>query len=150
MSFEARNSSGTAQPALVVEVNDDAGTPQPAKIMQIRDANNVAKTFWQAMSATASPATKYGYGNSPSAVDILVGPFSVAVNGGSAPYTYDWSAFSGWTVISDTSASTMVRAEDVIAGDIQQATFSCTVTDANGLTATTNSVTATAQNINAS
>jgi hypothetical protein len=150
MSLEFRNASSVAQPALTIEVNDDGGTPQPAKIAQIRDANNVARTFWQAMAATASPTSKAGYGNSPSAADILVGPFAVSVSGGAPPYTYDWSSFSGWTVISDTAASTMVRADDVIAGDIQEATFSCTVTDANGLTATTNSVTATAQNINAS
>jgi hypothetical protein len=71
-------------------------------------------------------------------------------SGGVAPYTYLWERTDAdpadWTIISPTSQSTTFRAAAVGPEDTFNATFTCTVTDANGSEVTSDEVAAQAVN----
>lgn len=94
------------------------------------------------VTAAASPASVYGTGRFPT---VTTGSTTVGVSGGKAPFAFAWSlveASGTWEATSPTAATTAFRCTTAVEDDLQDATFRCTVTDANGKTAT---VTVTAQ-----
>lgn len=102
------------------------------------------------MSAAAAPDAVTGYGNSGSAADILTANSFCNVEGGVAPLTYLWeevSATGVWNITDADGSFTSFEAEAVDPLDTRTAQFKCTVTDANGETAETNTVTASAINL---
>lgn len=147
MTLQVRDEDALVLNIAAIEANDDGGDPLRVTIGQVRDAAGVAKTFWQSMSASAAPVEVSGYGNTASPVDITVGPVTVTVVGGVAPFTYAWSTDPDWTVDAPTAATTTLTADDVGAGSSASAYFTCTVTDDTGAEAETNQVLATAVNL---
>lgn len=100
--------------------------------------------------ASASPDTTYGNGGGFGVKTVTTDTSTVSVSGGSPPYTYAWSRISGATVFNPTAASAATSAfsrTSLPVGGNDTATFICTVTDALGRTAVTNSVIATVENI---
>lgn len=88
------------------------------------------------VTATASPQSVYGTGRFPT---ITTASTTVSVSGGKAPFAFAWTlveALGTWDATSPTSATTAFRCTSANEDDIQDATFRCTVTDANGKTAT--------------
>lgn len=138
--IEVRNASGVAERLKAIEVRDGAGTAVPVKIVQIRDATGAAKTVWQTMSLSVSPSLITGYASSTSSIDVTTGVATATIEGGTAPFSYAWTrtdaGADSWSIIIASAASTAFRANAVAAGADTTAEFTCTVTDANGLTAT--------------
>ncbi len=126
----------------------DGGGLDAIAIGKIRGVSGLS-TFFASMSASASvPPT--GYSNSGSAADTLTGNSFCTVEGGVAPFTYLWeevSASGVWTIVSPASSLTGFIASAVDPIDTRTATFKCTVTDANGEIAASNTIEATAVNI---
>lgn len=126
-----------------------------------RDANNVLQTAAQvymrdasgrkplliSMSATATPSAVYGYGSSATPIRITTSSCSVAVVGGTAPYSYFWETVEAdWVALSPTSAATIFRSPTIPASDFATAVFTCTVTDASGMAVVSNGVAASVSN----
>lgn len=88
------------------------------------------------VTAAANPAAVFGTGRFPT---VTTGSTSVGVGGGKAPFTFAWTTVDAsgvWEITSPASATTAFRCTTAIQSDSQDATFRCTVTDANGKTAT--------------
>ena len=115
----------------------------------VRDAsNNLVRVFSSAaaaFTAQASPDTVFGAASRPGSAAVYTNQASVTVSGGKAPYTYAWSTDPSFNVTAPTAAATTFRA-GVESGDTLEADFFCTVTDADGRTAVTNTVHATVSN----
>lgn len=118
-----------------------------------RDAGNVSRLIFSAFGggsgATVSPTSVRGTGRSNYGIDISTDVATCTVSGGATPIAYAWTQTGGdtFTILDPTSASTAFVANNVPAGPAKTATFTCTATDANGLTAISNEVTATARNL---
>jgi len=138
--IEIRDASGVATRLKEIEVRDGSGVAVPVTIVQVRDASGVAKTVWQTMAVSASPSAITGYGSSTSSIDITTGVVTVSVDGGTAPFSYAWARTDGgggsWSAIVPTGASTAFKALAIAGGADATSEFTCTVTDANGLTDT--------------
>lgn len=93
-------------------------------------------TFVSPMTASASPPTAFGEGNSPHSVIVSSGTVTVTPGGGLGPYTYSWSA-PDVTVRVPASANTDFYAT-LLAGQEIGTVASCLVTDSLGATATAN------------
>lgn len=144
--IEVRDASAP-QKAKAFEVRNSGGV-HAAKIAQVRDASGVAKTFWQAMTASAAPSSVSGAANVNGTVTVVTNSTSATPAGGTGPYTYLWSGGSaGWSIGSPNNATTSFARSGLGPDDSDTTTFTCTVTDATGVTATTNSVEAFAQNV---
>lgn len=133
-------------------MRDDSGVLRTIQRIRIRDAGNVLRTVWQTITAAATPSSVSGSYNGASGLpqNIATGLATVAVTGGTAPFTYAW-AQSGvtpytWTISAATAATTGFTATNVTAGVSTDADFVCTVTDATGATSTTQILTAIASN----
>lgn len=96
----------------------------------------LAQSFAPPISLNVSPSSVFGENNSSGVVLITSSTATATPTGGTAPYTYSWAKVSGdtMTVTASTSASTAFRL-GVGPGDTKSATYRCTVTDKNGLTA---------------
>lgn len=130
-----------------IRVRDGVG-PNAIGTGRLRTASGLS-VFFSAMAATASTPPK-GFGNSSSDADVQTGNSLCDVTGGVAPYTYLWEEVSStgtWTIIQNTASFTGFIAEAVTPFDTRDAEFKCTVTDANGEEAVTNTVTARAINL---
>lgn len=103
--------------------------------------------FFSALAASASPATVTGTGYSRGAITISTNQTTVAVIGGVPPYTGSWTtADAGWSAMSPTLTTTSFRSSGVGAGEVHSATFTYSVTDSAGNTASAD-VAATVENI---
>lgn len=72
--------------------------------------------------------------------------------GGVAPYTYAWAITApdaAWSILTPGAATTQFRRTAVVAGNTHTANFTCTVTDARGVVATSAPVQATVTNYGA-
>lgn len=122
----------------------------PVSIGKARNTTSV-KTFFSGLSVLVVPDFITGYGNSSSPEDITVGTFTATGAGGVAPYTYAWTRTDAepetWVINSPTAAATSMTAEAIDQFLGRNATFICTVTDANGNEADSNEVTARAKNL---
>ncbi len=139
--------SGEKKPVQAFEVRV-GGVETPVKIAQVR-VGGVAKTFWQEMTATAAPSSVSGAANSPSPISVVTSSSTATPTGGAAPYTYLWSGGgAGWSIDSPASATTSFTRSGLSPNESDFANFICTVTDAGGIAAPTNSIEAFAQNVN--
>ncbi|MEN2749356.1 hypothetical protein [Sphingomonas sp. T9W2] len=85
--------------------------------------------------AAANPASVFGTGRFPT---VTTGSTTVGVSGGKTPFSFAWTtvdASGSWEITSPTNATTAFRCTSAVQDDSQDATFRCTVTDANGKTA---------------
>lgn len=138
------------RPIVEIHARDVTDTLRSCAFAKVRDAGNVLRTAWSALTALASPSAVYGYGDSAALITVATNAATATPTGGVAPYTYLWSAVSGsgtWTILNPTSATTSFQASSVGGGEIYTKTFKCAVTDANGSTAETADVTATVENV---
>ena len=90
---------------------------------------------------SASSVSKSGTTSSLTTNSVTATP-----EGGTAPYSYDWSRVSGDRSISPTSdhsATTAFQRNSTSAGTAYRATWRCSVTDANGNVAISSNVTVT-------
>lgn len=96
----------------------------------------VAQSFAPPITLNVTPSSVSGTGDAISPILITSSTATATPTGGTAPYTYAWTKVSGdtMTVTNSTSASTAFRTS-VGPGDVKTATYRCTVTDKNGLTA---------------
>lgn len=100
---------------------------------------------WKLVQSFAPPITLAvtpsvsGAGSSFGTISITSGVATATPTGGTGPYTYAWTKVAGdtLTVTSPNSASTTFRA-GIGPSDSRSATYRCTVTDKNGLTASGN------------
>lgn len=88
-----------------------------------------------ALSVVADPDSVFGAQSADHPVVVYTNTTSITVTGGRAPYVYAWSSVPGWTVANPTSSQTAFSSA-VGSGSTDEATFTCTVTDARGSTAT--------------
>ncbi len=92
----------------------------------------------------------YGATASPYAQSVTTSNVTVTPTGGAAPYSYAWAEVSGpfadWSILSPSSASTAFRKGLVSPGDNEFATYACTVTDANGNSVVSDTITANVAN----
>lgn len=88
------------------------------------------------VTAAANPQAVYGTGRFGT---VTTSSTTVIVSGGKAPFAFAWAAveaFGTWEVTSPTAATTAFRNSSAVDDEAQDAIFRCTVTDANGKTAT--------------
>lgn len=132
---------------------DASKVSQTIKFVRVRDASNALRLVYNYFTATASPTSVSGSGNSVSAITISTSATTANPVGGSTPTTYAWSKTSGvagWSAVNPTSATTSFRCTGINAGGSQSSIWTCTLTDATSSTAVTNAVTATVTNTNTS
>lgn len=103
-----------------------------------------------AMTASAYPATVNGAAATSSTVTILTSFTLATPSGGTAPYSYAWSLVTSsggtWSIGHSTLSETQFVCAGVADGAGYTADFKCQVTDSDGHSAFTNTVTATVTN----
>lgn len=88
------------------------------------------------MTASASPASVTGAANRTPLTTVTTNETAVTVVGGVAPFTYAWTSDVGdMSPTASTAANTRFTGQ-IEGGDSVSDTFTCTVTDARGQTAT--------------
>lgn len=113
----------------------------------IRDGDSL-ETFFAPGSGLTLDVTPVAYGAAATnfATTVTTSTVTVTVTGGTAPYTFAWErtddVLGDWSIASPTAQSTAFRKGLVSPGDNETAYFACTVTDANGNSATTIDVSA--------
>jgi hypothetical protein len=107
-----------------------AGIWQPIVNAYVR-LSGVWTEFFQNFSAVAAPSSLAKFGTT---AGITTAAATVTPSGGSAPYTYAWARHSGATAISadDPTLASSTFSAALSLGQRVDATFNCTVTDANG------------------
>lgn len=145
-----RDAIGPSEIGAVV-IREATGSSDIGEVL-VRDAVGLQLIYSPASGMSADvPPDAYGASASGSFVSISTNMVTVTVTGGTPGYSYSWAQIDGpdvaWRSTSPTSATTSFRRTSVGPGDSWSATFVCTVTDANGQTATSNPVTATVTNL---
>lgn len=125
-----------------------ASTLDGVASVRVRDAGGLS-TVWSAASLnplviTVSPGNVYGSRVVNHQVAVTTEAVTVSVSGGQAPYTVVWdqvgSLEADWTILSPASFTTQFRRSAVFPGEAWSADFAATITDANGLTGTSDPV----------
>ncbi len=130
----------------------DAGGVAEIGAVLIRDAGGLSEVFNNASAAFTVDVTPDSFGarNSTPPGGVTTSEVVATPSGGTAPYTFLWertdAAPTDWTIIAPTSQATTFRAAAVGPGDSFDATFTCTVTDANGNSVVSGEVSANAIN----
>lgn len=133
------------------KVREAGGLRTVAKV-RVRDATALREVF----SAGSSP-TPPGYSASASpdpvtgisaSTPVTTGNASVAVVGGTAPYTYAWNLVgadfpANWLATSPTASVSAFRRTSIGPDTSDEAFWTCTVTDVNGYSVNTNTIRAT-------
>lgn len=139
-----RDSGGLSAIARI-RVRDASGLHDIGQVY-LRDSTGLHPLF-STFSAAAAPTANYGYGTSATPIIVTTNFCTVSVTGGTPPFTYLWTPVDGsWAAVYPTSYTTPFRSPSLDASQGSDTTFTCLVTDANGNTTTTNSVTAEAVN----
>lgn len=133
-----RDTAGTLRTITRVRMRDAAGVLRTIQRIRMRDAAGVLRTVYQYLSLAVD--TNFAYGangfGAPSGV-VTSSTVTATPTGGTGPYTYLWAWVSGdigITINSPTSAGTDFTAT-VGGASPKFATYTVTVTDANGATA---------------
>lgn len=142
--------SGERKAAALIRVRDAADALRSVARVRVRNAAGALKVAWQAMTAGLSRLAVDGFGDSTGAITITTQGVAAAPSGGVGPYSYAWAQTGGdtATILAPTGATTAFSFAGVNPGSSASGTFVCTITDANGSTAQTDAVTATATNVN--
>jgi hypothetical protein len=134
-----------------ITARDAGGVLRPINLGRIRDASSVLRSFFGSISAALSRESVAGAVNSSLDVSIQTQSVEAQPTGGTAPYSFAWSitgsAGGTWSITSPTQASTTFVGGPCGPGESFEATFVCTVTDAAGISATTDEVEAIVSNI---
>lgn len=133
-----------------IRLRDGSGLFEYQRVW-LRGADGVTRLIWSAaasMTVSAEPDQVDGAAARNFPTSITTSQSTATVSGGATPLTYVWSLLGGddWAITAPNSPTTAFRANGVPAGETVGASFSCTVTDRFGNTATSNIVTATATN----
>lgn len=139
-----RDASGDLRTVKSLRVRDASNVLRSVSAVRVRDADNVLRDLASVGGMTVTPSGEYigGYGNSHAPIIISTVTVSVTVAGGTAPYSYLWTAdFGSIEAINPTSAATPFRSTSSVGpGDSASDVFICTVTDAHGNTAASSPV----------
>lgn len=96
----------------------------------------VVYTATPPLSATISPGFAFGSRSAKITISVPTGFVTASPVGGKAPFSYAWTQISGMTAaIGSPSAATTNFSMRVIPYETEAAQFRCTVTDADGKTA---------------
>lgn len=130
-----------------IALRDAASVLKTVTTAQIRTVAGL-KAFFSGMTASAAPTGVAGYVAGGVDATATTLPATATPSGGIAPYTYEWTQVSGpsWTIDSPTAATTTFS-NALNPGETSNAIFACTVTDATGYEAVTNTVSAVVSNI---
>lgn len=104
------------------------------------------EVVFSGFSASVSPTFSSGEAYSAAAPQISTSIVYTSVSGGTPPYTYAWTLSAGWSALNPTSGNTGFRSPHCFAGTTESGTASVEVTDANGNTATSNTISLDATN----
>lgn len=137
-----RDSTGALRTVKRLYVRDSVNALRNVSAMKVRDATNALRTVSSVggMTVTASPDSVFGYGSSHGSIAISTGATTVAVVGGTGPYSYSWATGGATSAVSPTSATTIFRGMGVAPGDHIDDTAICTVTDALAAVVASNTV----------
>jgi hypothetical protein len=139
-----RDAAGTLRTLARIRMRDETGTLRTIQRIRIRDAGGVLRLVWQAMTVALSGSTATA---SAATSTITTSSVTATPSGGTAPYTYIWEGAAyntdGIGVTTPTAATTTFRRFACASGDTYLGDFSCTVTDALGVVATSGNVAAT-------
>jgi hypothetical protein len=96
--------------------------------------------FVDPLTLSVSPANVFGAGNGAYTQSVSSGFATATPAGGKAPYSYAWAMTDGDTSITVNSATnaTVTFSKTLAKFDVAYGTARCTVTDANGSTASAN------------
>jgi hypothetical protein len=125
-------------------MRDAANTLRTIQRIRIRDATNTLRTVFLYLTASLDATTAYGQDDGAAAFGTVTSAaVTVTPSGGTAPYTYSWEWLNGDLAV---SADTPTAATTTFSGLIEGiatafAYFRCLVTDANGSTVYTETVT---------
>lgn len=133
MTLRVRDTA-TLRTATEARVRKSDGALASIDRMMIRTANGLSQFYRRGLRLSASPDSASGFGVNRTG-PIYTNTVQVAVEGGTAPYTYSWVP-SGVFVNSPNAAATSFGGNPpAIAGEID-GSATCTVTDSNGLSLT--------------
>lgn len=131
MTLRVRDTA-TLRTATEVRARKSDGALVSVDRMMIRTADGLSQFYRRGLRLSASPDSASGFGVNRTG-PIYTNTVQVAVEGGTAPYTYSWISSGGVFVNSPTSAATSFGGNPpAIAGEID-GSATCTVTDSNGL-----------------
>lgn len=129
----------------------DSNPPVEVSTIRIRTESGL-KTIWRKPGVLSAVVeiSPYGAAASGVSVSIVTSAATVTVSGGFPPYTYGWRRTDAdpttWNAVSPSSATSTFVADSVAPEKIQGSIWVCDVKDDRGNTATSNAITATAQN----
>lgn len=137
-----RDAGNVARAATAIAVRDAGNVSRVISEIRVRDINNVSRVVYRAGGAavvTATANTSYVSGYTRYSSSATTNPVTVTVAGGTAPYTYAWSLLDYTSAIpptatAPTSATSAFFQTGMASGDVENSTWRCTVTDANGAT----------------
>ena len=149
--MNARDASSTPRLIVGIAVRDAGNVLRTGQQASARDATMLRTVFSAFSSATISVDNTEvsGDGYSKGSITVSTNNATVTTSGGASPFTYAWTKLTGdssWSIASPSAASTFFRRSGVSQNSEYNATFSCTVTDAGGHSATSPVVTATVVN----
>lgn len=135
-----RDAGNVSRTATAVVVRDAANVARTVSEIRVRDINNVSRVVYRAGGAavvTATANTSYVSGYTRYSSSATTNPVTVTGSGGTGPYTYAWSLLDYTSAIpptatAPTSATSSFFQTGMAAGDVENSTWRCTVTDANG------------------
>jgi hypothetical protein len=130
--------SGATDAIGAIRVREGGVTVEIAQVY-VQSGGVAYPLFGSSISASAAPIYCSGYSASGGSIYITTESATVTVSGGTAPYTYAWVPLdSGWAAIDPSHATTPFRSPLLGTGENASTTFTCTVTDALGRTASAN------------
>jgi len=117
-----------------VHVRDSSNALVDLSAFRVRDAKGLNDLL--ATLKASGPVEVDGFGYSIKPIQVTTQLAAVAVTGGTAPYSYSWSIGAGWSATAPSGSSSAFRSPTLTSGETQSITATCTVTDADGNTAT--------------